>query len=195
MATIRLARAGRAIVAAAAATAVSCSDPAPAPSAGGSYASKLHRKIAADLSRGLPAACPEAPGDDERARAACADALVALPVLRDFMADPFLWGMQISPRSDSLDDGAAAPVGAAVFRKTYLSLFVFTGAPSVEAAGARTVVRVRARFRDALPLGTYPYPFWHSGGEFDSYRFTTELVFVLERGKIAGALRSASDLR
>src|SRR4051794_28833200 len=46
------------------------------------------------IAQAIVSACPLAHADDADARAACADQLTDLALLRDAMAEPFRWGQQ-----------------------------------------------------------------------------------------------------
>jgi hypothetical protein len=63
----------------------------------------------------------------------------------------------------------------------------------IEARGTQTVLFIPYAFRGALDAGSYPYPFWHSKGKWDSYQFATDVVFFIEDGKLIGAMRSSEQ--
>ena len=49
------------------------------------------------------------------------------------------------------------------------------------------VIHLGAYFRNALPPGEFPYPFWHSADKWAAYEAANELKFYLK----AAARRSA----
>jgi hypothetical protein len=139
----------------------------------------------------LTAACPTAGAGDEEARRACADALAQSPLLRERMAEPFDWGGQSSTAGLEFEKSNRTDFNPRVWRRLYLSTFMFPGSYSLEKDGETTVVRVAASFRNQLDPGSFPYPFWHSADKWTSYETARELLFFIRAGKLIGALRSA----
>lgn len=176
-------------------TTVACATDTPerAIDAGDPYTQKLETKIVGDLVRSLREACPPAAPIDEVAHTACARGLAASAVLRDFAAEPFLWGREVDGQGDVLARAVTVRLAPLVFRKLYLSLFTFSGDYSVEREGVRTILRVPTTFRNDLSAASYPYPFWSIDAEWQSYELARELLFVIEGGRIVGALRSADE--
>lgn len=79
-----------------------------------------------------------------------------------------------------------------LYQNLYLALFMFTGEHKVveEADGAKTVV-VQAYFRNGLPPGNYPYPFWHSAHKWEIYEQANEIRFHFAKdGKLKFVGRS-----
>ena len=157
----------------------------PADAAGNKEDAELGLRIA----EGLIAACPASAANDPAARSACADKLVGLTVLREAMAEPFLWGGQ-KPGTARLDESHTTRFNPLAWRKMYLSLSMFGGTPTIETLDATTVVHIPMTFRNELDAGAYPYPFWHSKTKWESYQYSTELLLFIEQGKVVGALRS-----
>src|SRR5437870_5067393 len=76
-------------------TAIACGSATPPPSAPPPPAVALRPSLDLDaLASALAQACPAADPADEAARRACGERLAALPILRDSMDEPFLWGGQ-----------------------------------------------------------------------------------------------------
>jgi hypothetical protein len=148
-------------------------------------------QIARQIGEGIARACPMAEPGDEHARMACSAKLTDFSLLRDTMAEPFFWGGQRAGKGYRLADSDTTRFNALVFRRMYLSLFMFTGQVKTETVGDFTVVHLPYAFRNRLDPGSYPYPFWHSKGKWDSWQLSPELILVMEKGKITGALRSA----
>jgi len=63
----------------------------------------------------------------------------------------------------------------------YLSLFTFTGRQWVNEDPREhiKVIHIEAYFRNAMPPGEYPYPFWHSADKWNAYETANELKFYL----------------
>ena len=40
-------------------------------------------------------------------------------------------------------------------------------------------------FRNELPMGSFPYPFWHSKSKWDAYQSTSEIVLVTNRERVS----------
>ena len=140
----------------------------------------------------LIAACPVAEANDAVARERCADALTALPLLREVVADPVLWGGQ--PAGLALErvpeEAHLTFFNPRVWRRIYLSTLMFEEPTSIERAGRYDVLRVPVRFRNALDAGDYPYPFWHAEKKWASYEQATHLVFLFEDGRLIASVRS-----
>ena len=77
--------------------------------------------------------------------------------------------------------------GSDIFQTLYLPLFSFSGHWSVdEDQWTHTpIIRVEASFRNALPPGDYPYPFWHSAAKWMAYETANELRFYLDEQGLA----------
>jgi hypothetical protein len=147
-------------------------------------------ELALEIGRGIAAACPMSAANDEGARMLCAAKLVDLAILRDTMSEPFLWGGQQAGKGYRLSDSDTTRFNAFVWRKMYLSLFMFTGTVTTESSGDFTVIHLPFYFRNQLDPGSYPYPFWHSKAKWDTWQLAPELILVMEKGKLTGALRS-----
>ncbi|HWO17378.1 MAG TPA: hypothetical protein VNO30_01335 [Kofleriaceae bacterium] len=130
---------------------------------------------------------------DEAARLSCGEALAKLTQLRDHMEEPFLWGAQSADKPLDLYQNNVTRFNPLVWRKMYASLFMFGSDFRIEQSGTQTLLFVPYAFRNELDTGSYPYPFWHSKGKWDSYQFATELVLFIEDGKLLGAMRGAKQ--
>ena len=149
--------------------------------------------FAASLASALHAACPPAAPDDGAARERCADQLGDLPVLRSHMTSTFRWGGQTEGAGYDPTRSNTTRFNPFVWRRMYLSTFMFDGQHRVEEDGPRSVVHVNIAFRGQLDPGDYPYPFWHAEKKWRSYEAARELLFILEEGKVVGVLRSAEQ--
>jgi hypothetical protein len=147
-------------------------------------------ELAQELGRGIAAACPLAAPNDEEARNLCAARLTDFALLRDTMDEPFAWGGQGAGKGYRLADSDTTRFNALVWRRMYLSLLMFTGEVRIESAGDYTVIHLPFHFRNQLDPGSYPYPFWHSKNKWDSWQLSPELILLMNRGRLTGALRS-----
>lgn len=147
--------------------------------------------LAASVADAIASACPASTASSsETARDACADRLADLPVLRDAMREPFIWGGQ--GEGYRLDRGTTK-FNPRVWRRMYLSTFAFSGSRSIESVGAQTVLHMSVTFRGGMPSGAYPYPFWHSDKKWKAYSYATTIHFVIQGGRILGALRGSEQ--
>jgi hypothetical protein len=148
-------------------------------------------ELALQIGQGITSACPMADPGSEHARVACSAKLTDFSLLREKMSEPFFWGGQRAGKGYRLADSDTTRFNALVWRRMYLSLFMFTGQVRTETVGDFTVIHLPYAFRNRLDPGSYPYPFWHSKTKWDSWQLSPELILVMEKGKITGALRSA----
>jgi hypothetical protein len=151
------------------------------------------RELAMSIAKGLAAACPAgADPADEAARNDCAGKLTNLAVLRDAMREPFIWGGQQPGKGYTLET-KTNKFNARVWRRMYLSTFMFGTSYSIEQVGDTTVMHIPVTFRGAMSTGAYPYPFWHSEKKWNAYNFATTIHFVLQDGVVIGALRGTEQ--
>ena len=148
----------------------------------------IPEKIASAIVR----ACPTSDPKDPKARYACGEKLAQADILRERMREPFLWGHQGKAGDFDPEHFDSNRFNPLVYRKMYLSLFMFDGTYRIERLPERTVIHLPAHFRGQLDAGEYPYPFWHSEKKWDAYNYSTEVIFVYEEGKLKGGFRSAS---
>jgi hypothetical protein len=148
-------------------------------------------ELAMQIGRGITAACPMSPANDESARLLCAARLTDFTLLRETMDEPFLWGGQKAGKGYRLSDSDTTRFNALVWRRMYLSLFMFTGEVRLESTGDFTVIHLPYRFRNQLDPGSYPYPLWHSKAKWDTWQLSPEIILIMNKGKITGALRSS----
>jgi hypothetical protein len=148
-------------------------------------------QVAKQIGQAIVNACPMSDPGDEHARAACAAKLTDSSLLRDKLSEPFLWGGQRAGKGYRLADSDTTRFNTLVWRRMYLSLFMFTGQVTTETVGDFTVIHLPFAFRNRLDPGSYPYPFWHSKAKWDSWQLAPELILVMEKGKVTGALRSS----
>jgi mono/diheme cytochrome c family protein len=151
--------------------------------------------LATSIAKALVAACPI--GDDpsdEAARNDCAAKLTNLAVLRDAMREPFIWGGQ-QPGVGYRLDNSTNKFNARVWRRLYLSEFMFGEDFTIEEVAGHTILHLPITFRYAMPIGAYPYPFWHSANKWDAYNYSTTIHFIIQHGVVIGALRGTEQDR
>lgn len=147
-------------------------------------------KYAAELAASLAKACPMAATNDVAAHDACRQAIGkgAESSMRDYH---FLFGGQ-QPSRHWLKDKKTSVFRGDLFQQLYMSLYMYTGVYRVETAvDGLTVIGVQAYFRNGLPPGQYPYPFWHSNEKWKAYEQSNELRFRVDKtGKVVFAYRA-----
>jgi hypothetical protein len=147
-------------------------------------------ELAQAIGKEIATACPMASPADEQARVQCTAKLTDAALLKEHISEPFLWGGQKTGKGYRLDDSDTTRFNAFVWRRMYLSLFMFTGEVKTETVGDTTVIHLPFHFRNELDMGSYPYPFWHSKTKWDSWQLSPELVIVMEKKALIGALRA-----
>jgi cytochrome b561 len=143
------------------------------------------KALAASLSK----ACPMAKPDDVAAHEACRKAIGqgAEAGMRDYS---FLFGGQ--QKGLWLKEKKTTVFRGDLFQDLYMSLFMYTGEVRVEKSpdGMRTVA-LQAYFRNGLPAGLYPYPFWHSDPKWAAYEKANQVRFRMSpEGKVLFAYRA-----
>jgi hypothetical protein len=143
--------------------------------------------LAGYLAHMLATACPVAPYTDLHAFRTCEAALRKADIP---FADAIAWGGD-QPDKPIRKKGLTHFNGR-VFQTLYLPLFTFTGNRTVTADPVDhvPVLQMEAYFRNALPSGEYPYPFWHSAAKWADYEAVSAIRFYLNpNGKIFVATR------
>ncbi|BBK30698.1 hypothetical protein STHU_13320 [Allostella humosa] len=159
------------------------------PSAGEAQATFDVDAYAKALAASLAKACPMAKPDDTAAHEACRKAMGqgVEASMRDYS---FLFGGQ--QKGLWLKEKKTTVFRGDLFQDLYMSLFMFTGEVSVETSpdGNRTVA-LQAYFRNGLPAGLYPYPFWHSDPKWAAYEKANQIRLRLSpAGKVLFAYRA-----
>jgi cytochrome b561 len=145
---------------------------------------------AAELAASLARECPMASPGDVAAHEACRKNIGTGPE-RSMRGYSFLFGGE---QRDVfwLKDKKTSVFRGDLFEDLYMSLFMYTGKFSVaDEPDGLEVIAVQAYFRNALPPGLYPYPFWHSNAKWEAYEKANELRFrVTKAGKVVFAYRT-----
>ena len=132
---------------------------------------------AAALAGRLAAACPVAGYDNEAAFESCRQALrtTTLP-----LEPAIAWGGDQPDKAVKKKE--LTHLSSQVFQALYLPLFSFTGRWSTDEdpQSHAPIIRVEAYFRNALPPGDFPYPFWHRADKWAAYQTANELRFYLD---------------
>jgi hypothetical protein len=151
-------------------------------------------QYAAELVDALAQACPMATPGDVAAHDNCRKNIgkTAAAPMREYS---ILWGGD-QPGVPTKHKNTTVFRGD-LFQDLYLSLYMFTGKYAVsEAPDGTKIVAAQAYFRNALPPGNYPYPFWHTAKKWDAYEKSNEVRFYVggdRRIKFAGRSEAGSE--
>lgn len=149
------------------------------------------RQLGAKLAAELALACPHTPNRDVAAFQTCATTLTQSTDIP--FARTVLWGGEQA--NLRIKNRKLTRFSADVFRNNYLPLMTFTGRYTIDrdAQDNIDIIRVEAYFRNALPAGDYPYPFWHSADKWDAYETMNLVNFYLDdKGHIVLATRGSN---
>jgi hypothetical protein len=169
----------RLAVAAVTASILGWTAPAPAAPPSQEQLQQLAAKFVGDLAR----ACPHKPGLDQAAFQFCA---AKLAQATDMPFGPaVLWGgdqehLRIKDRHLTRFNGS-------IFRDMYMPLLSFTGKYTLEMDQKEGlgIIRAEAYFRNELPPGDYPYPFWHTDAKWNAYEVMNRMSFYVDnKGRI-----------
>jgi hypothetical protein len=128
---------------------------------------EMARAVAAELA----ARCPVVDASDVAAFADCRAALYGSNVLRAKLPAVLLWGRQNPNPKVTLRQTNLTQFSPDTWTHLYAPLFMFNGRHKVEwvAEERKFVVRLEAAFRNRLPPGQFPYPFWHEEAKWSAY--------------------------
>jgi hypothetical protein len=104
--------------------------------------------------------------------------------------DPIAYRLSDRAHDDYFQLTEFVPV---VWAKLYLSTFMFPGPYTIRQEGTFTVLELDAKFREAMPPGEYPYPFWHSPNKWTAYVKVEKVMFIFEPGRLVAAMRKSPD--
>ncbi len=142
------------------------------------------------LAKSLAASCPIAAYNDETAFETCTRALHALTLP---IEPAIAWGGDQPDKQ--IKKKGLTHFNSQVFQTMYLPLYAFTGHWSLDEdkRSHAPIIRMEAYFRNALPPGDYPYPFWHSADKWNAYEASNEVRLYLDpKGLIFVATRDAA---
>lgn len=128
------------------------------------------------LAKRLASACPVVGYGNEAAFEACSQALrkMTLP-----FEPSIAWGGDQPDKQ--IKKKGLTHFNSQVFKAMYLPLYTFTGRWSVaeDKRSHTPIIRLEAYFRNILPSGDYPYPFWHSADKWNAYETSNEIGLYL----------------
>jgi len=129
-------------------------------------------QLAANLAAELSRLCPPAQPGDQAAFDRCRHALWEDSTLRRSLTPIVLWGRVKDSDPDArLKETNLTQFAPDVLTGMYVPLFMFNGKHVVEYLPAEQLFRVtlETAFRNRLPPGQFPYPFWHEDAKWTAY--------------------------
>lgn len=161
-----------------------------APGSGRAETSFDANAFATALAASLAKSCPIGDPGDVAAHDACRRG-IGTGVEAGMRTDYILFGGQQSPKH-WLKDKKTSVFRGDLFQDMYMSLYMFTGKVRVQQApDGLTTIGVQAYFRNKLPPGRYPYPFWHAPAKWLAYEKANEIRFRMNHdGKVIFAYRA-----
>jgi len=138
------------------------------------------QKLAASMAHELTTFCPPAAKDDVPAHEKCTAGLRTASFI-PWNRDGILFGGE--QKDLRLSKWPLTHFKPSIFQLMYMSLFTFAGKWSVDEDPRQhvNVIHIEAYFRNAMPPGEFPYPFWHSAAKWNAYETANELNFFLTK--------------
>jgi hypothetical protein len=135
-------------------------------------------QTASEIALELQQVCPPASPSDQVAFDRCRRSLFGESALRRSLASRLLWGRRNQDAGAALKDTNLTQFAPDVIAGLYLSLFMYSGEYSTEYVERERLylIRLRAGFRNLLPPGDFPYPFWHDEAKWGVYQATNSVL-------------------
>ena len=135
-------------------------------------------QMASDVALELQQVCAPASPSDQPAFDRCRASLFGDSVLRRSLAPRLLWGRRNQNAEAALKDTNLTQFAPDVIAGLYLSLFMYSGEYSIEYVERERfyLIRLRAGFRNLLPPGQFPYPFWHEDAKWGVYQAANSVL-------------------
>src|SRR3954447_17086160 len=134
--------------------------------------------VASEVALELQRACPPVSPSDQAAFDQCRSSLFGDSALRRSLAPRLLWGRRNQDPEAALKDTNLTQFAPEVIAGLYLSLFMFSGEYSIEYVPQEGMylIRLKAGFRNRLPPGQFPYPFWHDEAKWGVYQAANSVL-------------------
>lgn len=134
-------------------------------------------KVAAQIATELARMCPAADPADQVAFDACRAGLYRGSEFKRSLNDFVLWGRQRDPKL-ALKDAKLTQFAPDVLSGMYVPLFMFDGNYRVSYVERENLyeIRLQTAFRNGLPPGQFPYPFWHEAEKWAMYEKANDLI-------------------
>jgi len=135
-------------------------------------------QLASEVALELQQVCPPASPSDQAAFDRCRRSLFGDSALRRNLAPRLLWGRRNQDAGAELTDTNLTQFAPDVIAGLYLSLFMYSGEYTTEYVERERLylIRLRAGFRNLLPPGQFPYPFWHEEAKWGVYQAANSVL-------------------
>jgi hypothetical protein len=135
-------------------------------------------QMASEVALELQQVCPPASPSDQAAFDRCRRSLFGDSALRRNLAPRLLWGRRNQDAGAALKNTNLTQFAPDVIAGLYLSLFMYSGEYSTEYVERERLylIRLRAGFRNLLPPGQFPYPFWHDEAKWGVYQAANSVL-------------------
>jgi hypothetical protein len=135
-------------------------------------------QMASEVALELQQVCPPASPSDQEAFDRCRRSLFGDSALRRNLAPRLLWGRRNQDAGAALKNTNLTQFAPDVIAGLYLSLFMYSGEYSTEYVERERLylIRLRAGFRNLLPPGQFPYPFWHEEAKWGVYQAANSVL-------------------
>ena len=135
-------------------------------------------QMASAVALELQQVCPPASPSDQAAFDRCRRSLFGDSALRRSLAPRLLWGRRNQDAGAALKNTNLTQFAPDVIAGLYLSLFMYSGEYSTEYVERERLylIRLRAGFRNLLPPGQFPYPFWHDEAKWGVYQAANSVL-------------------
>ena len=135
-------------------------------------------QMASAVALQLQQVCPPASPSDQAAFDRCRRSLFGDSALRRSLAPRLLWGRRNQDAGAALKNTNLTQFAPDVIAGLYLSLFMYSGEYSTEYVERERLylIRLRAGFRNLLPPGEFPYPFWHEEAKWGVYQAANSVL-------------------
>jgi len=135
-------------------------------------------QMASEVALELQQICPPASASDQAAFDRCRRSLFGDSALRRSLAPRLLWGRRNQDAGAALKNTNLTQFAPDVIAGLYLSLFMYSGEYSTEYVERERLylIRLRAGFRNLLPPGQFPYPFWHEETKWGVYQAANSVL-------------------
>ena len=129
------------------------------------------QQMAKTIAAELAARCPLAGAGDIAAFNSCRAALFGDSALRANLPAVLLWGRQNANPNVTLRQTHLTQFAPDTWTNLYAPLFMFNGKYTVEwkAEERKFLVLLETAFRNRMPPGQFPYPFWHEAAKWNTY--------------------------
>jgi hypothetical protein len=138
--------------------------------------------MASEVALELQRVCPPASPSDQAAFDKCRRSLFGDSALRRSLAPRLLWGRRHQDAGAMLNETNLTQFAPDVIAGLYLSLFMFSGEHTLEYVDRERMflIRLQAGFRNRLPPGQFPYPFWHDEAKWGVYQAANSVLLWVD---------------